>query len=323
MAGVTTQVSVPLPAAPAIPYNIVIATGTLRNEAALLPWLSHISKALVVTDDIVSKLYLKDMMRTLRSLGIEAGCVVLPDGEQFKDMHAVTKVIDAAVSEKLDRKSSIIALGGGVIGDIAGFAAAVYHRGIEVIQVPTTLMAMVDSAVGGKTGVNHPVGGKNAIGAFHQPSLVLVDLERVVRRESDAVRALIQRCCAAKAAIVCADVKEGDSGLRAMLNLGHTFAHAIETGLGYGVLLHGEAVAVGLVIAAQLSASLGYVHPDLVCRVERLLRRANLPISLQGSRSWQNCGGGIGGKETDLSVDTFLDLMTRYGTLACVWRRCR
>lgn len=332
--------------APGVPYDVIIATCILKDSTSARSWLSHISKALVVTNDVVSKLYLEDIMRYVQSLGIEANCVVLPDGEQFKDMSAVAKVIDAAVAANLDRKSSIIALGGGVVGDIAGFAAAVYHRGIEVIQVPTTLMAMVDSAVGGKTGVNHPIGGKNAIGAFHQPSLVLVDLavlaslpdkqfcsgiaeavkyglvwdaalfewleenmERIVRREPGEVSTLVQRCCAAKAAIVCADVEEGDSGLRATLNLGHTFAHAIEAGLGYGALLHGEAVAVGLVMAAQLSAALGYVQPDSVNRVERLLERANLPTSLHGACAWRS--DGARSQEEVLDVDTLLALMTR------------
>jgi 3-dehydroquinate synthase len=342
----TATVAVPLSAPAILPYDIVIGTDIFAAGTETFTKLSHISKALIVTNDVVAELYLEELMRSLEAAGIDASSVVLPDGENFKDINAVVKVLDAAVAARLDRKSSIIALGGGVVGDIGGFAAAVYHRGINVVQVPTTLMAMVDSSVGGKTGVNHPVGGKNAIGAFHQPGLVLADLRllgslsdkqfcsglaeavkyglvwdatlfewlednmhRVVQREPDAVSTLVRRCCEAKAAIVSADVREGESGLRATLNLGHTFAHAIETGLGYGALLHGEAVAVGVVMAAQLSAALGYVQPELVRRVKRLLQRASLPISLQGASAWLN--HGLGDKVNSLDADTLLDLMAR------------
>jgi len=246
-------------------------------------------KALIVTNTIVAPLYQHRVQHELEKHGVEVHVVVLPDGERYKTINSIGMVIDAAVVAKLDRQSCFIALGGGVVGDMCGFAASIYERGVRFLQVPTTLMAMVDSSVGGKTGVNHAA-GKNLIGSFHQPCAVVADLDtlctlpdrelrsglaevikyglisdpqffawleqnmhRVLHREAAALRYVVRRSCEIKAAVVTADEKEREGGLRATLNLGHTFAHAIETGLGYGVLLHGEAVSVGMMMAAELA----------------------------------------------------------------------
>jgi 3-dehydroquinate synthase len=237
---------------------------------------------------------------------------VLPGGEEQKTLGNVAVIIDALVAGRLNRDGMVLALGGGVIGDIAGFAAASYQRGIAIVQLPTTLLAQVDSSVGGKTGVNHP-GGKNLIGAFHQPSAVLADtdtlttlpdrqlraglteivkaalvadaaffawleanLPQLLAKEPAALAEAIRRACAIKAAIVAEDERE--QGRRALLNLGHTFGHAIEAGAGYGLVLHGEAVAAGLVLAAELSARLGRLPGADVQRVRALLAAAGLPV---------------------------------------------
>ena len=237
---------------------------------------------------------------------------VLPGGEQQKTLGNVATIIDALVGARVNRDGAVLALGGGVIGDIAGFAAASYQRGIAIVQLPTTLLAQVDSSVGGKTGVNHP-GGKNLIGAFHQPSAVLSDIDTlstlperqlragfteivkaalvadaaffgwleangtsVLAREPAALAEAIRRACEIKAAIVAADERE--EGSRALLNLGHTFGHAIEAGAGYGSVLHGEAVAAGLVLAAELSARTGRLPGSRGARVRELLSAAGLPV---------------------------------------------
>lgn len=310
-----------------------------RNKIVSLANLRCYSSILLVSNTVVGPLHDSAVLEALR--GHSANKINLVDGESSKEAKAVLAVIDEAVRCRLDRKSAIIALGGGVVGDVVGFAASIYQRGIDVIHMPSTLMAMVDSAVGGKTGVNHPIGGKNVIGTFHQPAAVVVDidlldtlpdrefrsglaevvkyglikdprlfewleanLERVLQRDPSAVLEVVRRSCEIKAAIVSADEREGPSGVRATLNLGHTFGHAIEAGLGYGALLHGEAVAVGLVMASQLSAALGWVPPERVDRVRALLGRAHLPVSLKGACEL------IGGHRR-ISSDTFLDLMSR------------
>jgi 3-dehydroquinate synthase len=248
----------------------------------------------------------------LRTLGITPLEIVLPDGEQFKDWQTLNQIFDALLQARCERHTTLIALGGGVIGDTGGFAAACYQRGMPFIQIPTTLLAQVDSSVGGKTAINHPL-GKNMIGAFYQPKLVLADihalstlpdrelsagLAEVIKygliqdvefldwlevnmamlraRDEDLLAEAVYRSCAHKARIVAAD--EQENGVRALLNLGHTFGHAIETGLGYGKWLHGEAVAAGTVMAAQLSALMRKISTQDVARVERLLAAAGLPI---------------------------------------------
>jgi 3-dehydroquinate synthase len=237
---------------------------------------------------------------------------VLPGGEEQKTLGNVALIIDALVAARLNRDSMVLALGGGVIGDVAGFAAASYQRGIPIVQLPTTLLAQVDSSVGGKTGVNHP-GGKNLIGAFHQPSAVITDTDtlstlpdrqlragfteivkaalvadgeffawlevnvtRLLARDAESLEEAIRRACTIKAAIVAEDERE--QGPRALLNLGHTFGHAIEAGAGYGSVLHGEAVAAGLVLAAELSARIGRLDAGDALRVRELLLSAGLPV---------------------------------------------
>ena len=238
--------------------------------------------------------------------------VALPDGEQFKDLHHLEKIFDGLLSAKLNRSSILIALGGGVVGDMTGFAAASYQRGIEFIQVPTTLLSQVDSSVGGKTAVNHPL-GKNMIGAFYQPQAVFIDtqslqtlparelsaglaevikygliydadffdwleanIDKLVSQDEQTLQYAIQRSCEIKANVVSQDEKEG--GIRAILNLGHTFGHAIEANQGYGAWLHGEAVAAGMVMAVDLSVRMGHFSYEVLERTKSLLLKANLPI---------------------------------------------
>ena len=269
-------------------------------------------KVAVVTNTTVAPLYLSRVQATLETAGVEAQPVILPDGEAFKTGATLNLVFDALLTARCDRKTTVIALGGGVVGDIAGFAAAVYLRGVPLIQIPTTLLAQVDSSVGGKTGINHPL-GKNMIGAFYQPRLVLADygtlatlpdrelaagiaevikyglirdrvffewleanMDRLTAREPAALAFAIRRSCEAKAEVVSADERE--AGARALLNLGHTFGHAIEAGLGYGVWLHGEAVAAGTMLAADLSCRLGLLDDRDVERLRRLYQGAGLPV---------------------------------------------
>ena len=240
--------------------------------------------------------------------------LILPDGEENKNMYVLQLILDKCLELGLDRKATLIALGGGVIGDMVGFAAAIYQRGINFVQIPTTVMAMVDSSVGGKTGVNHPL-GKNMIGAFHQPQCVFIDtqtlstlpdrelhsgiaevikyglirdaaffewleqnIQRVNQRDESALRYAIKRSCENKAEVVKADEKEG--GVRATLNLGHTFGHAIETGSGYGSWLHGEAVAIGIAMASTMSGKMSWIDEDLTRRIYNLLIAAKCPVEL-------------------------------------------
>lgn len=300
-------------------YPIYIGEGTLGEGALVGPHLNGAApQVLVVTNETVGPLYLDAVSGTLREGGRASGAepqveaVVLRDGEEFKTMDELMKVWDAALGLQYGRKATIVALGGGVIGDMAGFAAAAYQRGVEFIQVPTTLLAMVDSSVGGKTGVNHPL-GKNMLGAFHQPQVVIIDTDsldtladkeffsglsevvkyglirdapflkwmeqnwdQVVSRDSEALAYAVKRSCENKAEIVAADEREG--GVRATLNLGHTFGHAIETWTGYGSLLHGEAISIGMMMANDLSLRMGWIDSSVCERTEALLRRANLPL---------------------------------------------
>lgn len=269
------------------------------------------NSALVVTNTVVGALYLETLVNRLKPFYPAVYSVSLPDGEEFKDWRTLELIYDALLANGCDRKTVLFALGGGVIGDMTGFAAATYMRGIQFVQLPTTLLAQVDSSVGGKTAINHPL-GKNMIGAFHQPQLVVCDLSTLVTlpmrelrsglsevlkygpiadmefmewleismdellsRDPAALSHCVRRSCEIKASVVSQDEKE--SGLRAILNFGHTFGHAIEAGMGYGVWLHGEGVAAGMVMAAELSRRLGMVDAAFVQRLTILIERAGLP----------------------------------------------
>ena len=291
-------------------YPILIGPALL-DAAELIARHVPARDVLVVTNETVGPLYLARLEAGLAGKRVRS--VALPDGEQHKNLAVLGRVFDARVEARLNRDACVVALGGGVVGDMAGFAAACYQRGVDFVQVPTTLLAQVDSAVGGKTGVNHP-GGKNLIGAFHQPRAVLADLgtlrtlpprelraglaevikyglvadadflawieahvERLLALDMDALAVAVQRSCAIKARIVASDERE--QGVRALLNLGHTFGHAIENASGYGEWLHGEAVAMGMLQAADMSQRLGHLSAADVSRVRDLLRRAGLPLA--------------------------------------------
>lgn len=291
-------------------YPIFIGSQLLGDTA----WCSHIAgdRVAIVTNTVVAPLYLERLTATLQAAGKKVISVVLPDGEEEKTWAGLMLIFDALLREQCDRKTTLIALGGGVVGDMTGFAAASYMRGVPFIQVPTTLLAQVDSSVGGKTGINHPL-GKNMIGAFYQPQAVVADIATLdtlaprelsaglaevikhgaiidaaffdwieaniaalMRREPKAIAYAVQRSCEIKADVVRQDEREG--GLRAILNFGHTFGHAIESGMGYGVWLHGEAVGCGMVMAADLSCRLGYLDVASRDRVTALVQAAGLPI---------------------------------------------
>ncbi len=292
-------------------YPIFIGRGLLDQTALLGPYVAG-KRVLLVTNEILAELYLQQALAMLEQAKPQV--LVLPDGEEYKTLQVANQIFDALLTSRFGRDSMLVALGGGVIGDITGFAAACYQRGVPYIQIPTTLLAQVDSSVGGKTGVNHPL-GKNMIGAFHQPTCVVADtdtlvtlrrrefrsgiaeivkyglirdasffawleayLDRLLERESTALAYAIRRSCEVKANVVGADERE--AGERALLNLGHTFAHALETGLGYGRWLHGEAVAAGICIAGHLSARLGRMPASESARIEALVARAGLPVKL-------------------------------------------
>ena len=303
---------------------------------------------LLITNDRVAPLHLQKYEERLKATSgggkkqLTVDTLVLPDGEENKNMDVLQTILDKCLEIRLDRQATLVALGGGVIGDMVGFAAAIYQRGVNFVQIPTTVMAMVDSSVGGKTGVNHPR-GKNMIGAFHQPQCVYIDtetlstlpdrelqsgvseiikyglirdadffewqeahMEELIGRDPSALRYAITRSCQNKAAVVKADEKE--AGLRATLNLGHTFGHAIESGCGYGTYLHGEAVAIGTAMAATMSKRMGWIDSNanaaddddnkdgLVQRIYKLFERANLPFELP--------------PDSPMDRDTFLNLMS-------------
>lgn len=296
--------------APSKRYPIIFDRDILSDPATFKPFI-HGDKVLIVSNSTVAPLYLKQVQTALSKLDVTVSQVILPDGEEFKSLECLSRIWDECMHKRLDRKSVLIALGGGVIGDITGFAAATYVRGVPFIQVPTTLLAVVDSSVGGKTAINHPL-GKNMIGSFYQPEAVIVDsnvlstlddrqlaagiaevvkygiirdwdffcwcdenMNGLVERDPNALRYAMRKSCEYKADIVAQDEKEG--GLRAILNLGHTFGHAIEAGMGYGSWLHGEAVAAGMVMACEMSVRLGWISPDVTRHVERVLSAASLP----------------------------------------------
>ena len=291
-------------------YPILIGPGLL-DAAAVLSEAVAARDVMVVTNDVVAPLYLARLVRALGDRRVETA--LLPDGERYKTLETMGRVLDALVAARMNRDACVLALGGGVIGDLAGFAAACYQRGVDFVQVPTTLLAQVDSSVGGKTGVNHP-GGKNLVGAFHQPIAVISDtatlgtlpvrelraglaevikyglvadaaflgwlesnLPQLLALDPPAVEHAVRRCCEIKAAIVAEDERE--HGVRALLNLGHTFGHAIEAAAGYGEWLHGEAVGVGMLLAADLSHRLGRIDCTDVERVRDLLQRAGLRVT--------------------------------------------
>ena len=294
-------------------YPIHIGCGLLGNAALWAPHLNPKMGAVVITNTTVAPLYLDKVLATLAELGCPAFSVVLPDGEEYKSWETLNTVFDALLENRCERGTTLIALGGGVIGDLVGFAAACYQRGAPFIQVPTTLLSQVDSSVGGKTAINHPL-GKNMIGAFYQPKLVLADLntldtlpprevaagmsevikyglirdeaffrwleqhaEGLMQRDKTLLAQAVYQSCAHKAEVVARDERE--AGERALLNLGHTFGHAIETGMGYGSWLHGEAVAAGTMMAALLSESLGWLDRPAVQRIQALFERVGLPVA--------------------------------------------
>lgn len=291
-------------------YPIYIGPGLLGDPEC---YRRHIPgrQVMVVSNETVAPLYLEGVLEALE--GFQTGTVILPDGEQFKTLEIWQRIFDELLSSRFTRQCTVLALGGGVVGDMAGFAAACYQRGVHFIQVPTTLLAQVDSSVGGKTGVNHRL-GKNMIGAFYQPRCVVADtetlgtlddrqlsagiaeiikyslindpvffdwleqnMERLRARDPAALIYAIKRSCEDKAEIVAADERE--AGQRALLNLGHTFGHAIETGVGYGEWLHGEAVGAGICMAAKFSARLGWLTPEEERRIVDLIDRAGLPTA--------------------------------------------
>ena len=307
-------------------YPIYIGS-ELLDQADLIARHIHGQSALIVSNDTVAPLYLEAVQQALDSKQIRQDKIILADGEQHKTMASVESILDLLLSSRHDRRSTIIALGGGVIGDIAGFAASIYQRGVNFIQIPTTLLSQVDSSVGGKTGVNHPL-GKNMIGAFYQPQCVIADiasLRTLPRRELSAGLAEVIKyglicdagffdwleiniggllagdeellaqavliSCQNKARVVELDEREG--GLRAILNLGHTFGHAIETTMGYGKWLHGEAVAAGMVMAIDLSIREGSIDEQVRQRGVALLKQAALPVN----------------PPPEMTVEQFLDAM--------------
>lgn len=306
-------------------YPIHVGPGLLAKPELITERLPQ-DKVAIVTNATLAPLYLASLSRTLEARGVGVVSVVLPDGESYKTWETLNRILDALIDNRCERKTTLLALGGGVIGDLAGFAAAVYQRGVPYIQIPTTLLAQVDSAVGGKTAINHPH-GKNMIGAFYQPLAVIADtdtlatlperelaagvaevikyglirdaaffdwlednVERLMARQPEALAHAIERSCRIKADIVALDERE--AGLRALLNYGHTFGHAIEAGLNFGVWLHGEAVAAGMVIGASLSQRMGLIAPHDVARIIDLLKRARLPVVAP-----------------DFGVDRYLELM--------------
>jgi len=305
-------------------YPIFIGANLLERAELILNH-APTRQFLIVTNDTVAPLYLDQVLSTLT--GTPSKTVILPDGEQYKTLDTINLIYDALMQNHFDRRCTLIALGGGVIGDMTGFAAATYQRGVNFIQVPTTLLAQVDSSVGGKTGVNHPL-GKNMIGAFYQPLAVIADtntlnsledrelsagmaevikyglirdpeffnwlernIDKLMQRNPECLTYAIERSCQIKADVVAAD--ELEAGERALLNFGHTFGHAIEAGMGYGKWLHGEAVAAGMVMACQLSRRMGWLDDTSVNRITSLISRAKLP--------------GTG--PLDLKVQQYLDLM--------------
>lgn len=306
-------------------YPIHIGTGIVTQLDLLPEWLVR-NKVAVITNSTIAPLYLKNYADGLRARGVACIEIVVPDGEAYKSWETLNTIFDALLSNRCERSTPLIALGGGVVGDLTGFAAATYLRGVPFIQVPTTLLSQVDSSVGGKTAINHPL-GKNMVGAFYQPAVVIADIdtlhtlperelaaglaevikyglirdaefldwldaniEKLCARNPEALVYAVERSCRNKAEVVARDERE--TGERALLNFGHTFGHAIEAGMGYGKWLHGEAVAAGMVLATHVSRRLGLIGQPDVNRIVDMLKRAKLPVDAP-----------------DLGVDRYLELM--------------
>jgi len=292
-------------------YPIFIGHDLLKNSSLVTPYVKG-NQVVIVTNETIAPLYLDKAKSLFSDFNIET--VILKDGEEYKTIEGMAPIIDLMMQKNIDRRVTLVALGGGVIGDITGFAAAIYRRGVNFIQIPTTLLAQVDSSVGGKTGVNHPL-GKNMIGAFFQPQCVIADtntlntledrqlssglaeiikyaliddlsflqwleehMSNLLNLDSADLTYAIEKSCSDKARIVAMDEKE--SGMRALLNLGHTFGHAIETASGYGKILHGEAIAIGMVMAGDLSMRHGWIDEKSVSRIKNILSKANLPVKI-------------------------------------------
>jgi len=310
-------------------YPIYIGPELLTKPELVAPFVIG-KQVVIVTNETIEPLYLDKVKKLFSAYQVES--VILKDGEEYKTLDGLMPIIDMMMAKNIDRRVTLVALGGGVIGDITGFAASMYRRGVNFIQIPTTLLAQVDSSVGGKTGVNHPL-GKNMIGAFHQPQCVIADTDTLntlddrqlsagiaevikyafindlkflawlednmtslLQRSSDVLSYAIEVSCQNKADIVAEDEKE--AGKRALLNLGHTFGHAIETGLGYGTCLHGEAVAIGMVMAADLSMRHKWIDINALERVTKIITAANLPINIQSVAA-----------DSTLTKENFLELM--------------
>ena len=300
-------------------YPIYIGAAILARAGEFLKQAGLQGRVAVISNPTVAQLYLDRLHQSLRNSGFEVVPILVPDGEEHKNLRSLQMVYDGLIAERLDRKSSVLALGGGVIGDLAGFAAATYLRGVPYVQVPTTLLAQVDSSVGGKTGINHS-DGKNLIGAFYQPKLVLIDvavlrtlppreviaglaevikygvieaaelfamleaeIDKLLDLDGDRLVQTISSCCAIKARVVEADEREDD--YRAVLNFGHTIGHALEAVTGYSRFLHGEAVGVGMAKAASISVQHGFCDPEIRARIVSLIQKAGLPAEIPGDVS--------------------------------------
>jgi 3-dehydroquinate synthase len=318
---------------PSHSYQIEVGCGVLAQSEAYASVVTG-ATVVIVTNALVAGYYLAPLQQALEGAGKKVALILLPDGEQYKTLESLNQIFTELLTRQAGRDVTLVALGGGVIGDITGFAAATYMRGVPFIQLPTTLLAQVDSSVGGKTAVNHAL-GKNMIGAFYQPKAVLADLDvldtlsdrefsaglaevikygavldadffawceqhmsALVGRDKDALQYAVTRSCEIKAQVVVQDERE--SGLRALLNFGHTFGHAIETGMGYGQWLHGEAVAAGMVLAAELSAYLGMLDAVSVARLRALTECARLPVQAPDLTSTlPPCSNGLVSRATD------------------------
>jgi 3-dehydroquinate synthase len=308
-------------------YPIVLGHGVLAETGVWLKEVAPPGRCALVTNPTVGALYADTVIRSAAAAGFEPVRIDVPDGEEHKNLASLARIYDGLVDAALERNSPLLALGGGVVGDLAGFAAATYLRGIPYLQLPTTLLAQVDSSVGGKTGIDHPR-GKNLIGAFYQPRAVLIDLAtlrtlprrqllagfaevvkygaildadlfafleqklaQVLALDTAVLQHVVRRCCELKAQVVERDERE--SGERAVLNFGHTIGHALESVTGYTRFLHGEAVAIGMVAEARVSAALGLCRPEVVGRLRALLERAGLPVELPADIDSEKLAGAI------------------------------
>ncbi len=325
-------------------YPIYIGQNLLSQKELLT---NHIAgkQVMIVTNITVAPLYLAKVKALLSAFTVAE--VILPDGEQYKTLDTVNTIFTALLEARFDRTCTLVALGGGVVGDMTGYAAASYQRGVNFIQIPTTLLSQVDSSVGGKTGVNHPL-GKNMIGAFYQPKCVVIDvdtldtlddrqysagmaevikygllgnvgfltylqdnIEALMARDKTLIIKTVYQSCADKADIVAQD--ELESGKRALLNFGHTFGHAIENTLGYGVYLHGEAVAVGMLMATKLSKLEGFINNEEVKQVEYLLQKANLPVAINSKIDYQDFTNAMSVDKKAINNEVRLVLMRQLG----------